>query len=194
MDTADVGWKSVRPLAEITAIENAYLHGVPSLGHAAAELLRRWHHDLRDAETLIRLIFLAWYQRAEPTHLTGLGGELPSPDCLISEVGGDASLDVESRFVVGYLARLDPHAMGGSNWEERAEALLTGAASSTSALFADWRIFFESSAPVRGRKLNLVAEVRARFAGRGAMGDYFVQVLTSAVGSAYRREGGGGAT
>lgn len=185
-------WKGLRSLAEISAIEAAYRHGVPCLGRAAAELLRRWRHDLRDPETLIRLVFLAWYQRCTEPHLAGLEEELPAPECLIDEAGGESALDPETRFLVGYMARLFPNAFGtAARWEERAEALLAGAAAAvpTSVLFANWKLYDGKHASTHGRRLPLNAEVHARFAGRGALGDYFVRVLTIRSEAAFRYPG-----
>lgn len=189
-DHMSADWKGLRSLAEITAIETAYRYGVPCLGRAAAELLLRWRHNLRDSETLIRLVFLAWFQRCEPPHLTGLQEELPTPEDLNHEAGGDSALDPEARFVVGYLATLFPYALGaGPHWEERAQALLADVAATvpTSLLFASWQILFDKDAPIQGRRLKLNAETRARFAGRGALGDYLVHAITSASDAAYRR-------
>lgn len=183
-------WKDLRSLAEVTAIEVAHRYGVPCLGRAAAELLRRWRHGVRDPETLIRLVFLTWYQRCQGLEPTGLDAELPTPESLIDEAGGEGALDPEARFLVGYMARLFPYAFGTeARWKARAEPLLADAAATmpTSVLFANWRIYHDKDAPTHGRRLRLNAEVHARFSGRGALGDYFVHVLTITSDAAFRR-------
>ena len=62
----------VKSLAEIGVLEAAYENGAKSLGTAKVALRDRWAANLRDDETLIRLLFLNWYSCSEPGWLTGL--------------------------------------------------------------------------------------------------------------------------
>lgn len=178
-------------LAEISAIEEAYRLGGPCLGQAAAELLRRWEKNLRDTETLMRLVFLSWYQQCEPSHLTGLDEELPSAESLIEQAGGEAALGPEARFIVGYLASVFPWSVGREEyWKERAESLMAGAAAEEpeSALFECWGYYAGKERELPKTRLQVNAEIHARFSGRGALGVYLEQVLTRSAAEVYGRD------
>src|SRR5437868_2896310 len=65
-------------LEEITDVESRYRDGAPSLGQALEMLLARWNVGARDEETVLRLLFLLWYNVVEPIDLTGLPSETDS--------------------------------------------------------------------------------------------------------------------
>lgn len=170
-----------RSLAEITEVERAYIHGVPTLGHAASELLLRWQYPLRDAETFLRLAFLAWYREHEPEWLTGVEVELPSVQDLVAETGGESMLDAEACFTLALLWNIFPPAGEEEGpWRARARELAERAAKlePSSRLFRAWRYFLGQAEETGGARLYIEAEVHARYQGRGAMGEYVGHMLT----------------
>lgn len=176
--------EKILSLAEISAIEQAYEHGVPSLGRAEAELLRRWRHRLRDTETAIRLIFLHWLSCAEPHAPTGLEAEIQKADFVLAELGGVSGLPAEGLFALGILADLRPDSMGEETaWRSRSRDFLRCAAElePSSRLFRAWPFLVgDVTEPPLGVPL-LAAEIHARFDGRGAFGAYLKRALTSRV-------------
>lgn len=171
-------------LTEIGEIEAAYRQGVPSLGHAAAALLLRWRFPLRDSETFLRLVFLAWYRQNEPDWLTGLESELPGVTELITERGGEVSLTPEELFTIANLWAMGP------DWsmdEERSRliartfALRAAELEPTSRLFRDWRFFLGEAEDTTSPRIYIEPEVHARYHGRGAMGEYLSHILFSAL-------------
>ncbi len=173
----------VLSLAEIAEIERAYKHGAPTLGHAASGLLRRWRFPLRDSETFLRLVFLAWYSEHEPTWLTGLGEpELPSVDQLIVEHGGEESLPGEALFTLAVLWHLFPP-LGADEeaYRRRAQAFGERSASleSGSPLFHEWRFFLDDAEDTERPRIYVEPELHARYHGRGAMGEYLEHTLLS---------------
>lgn len=169
-------------ITEIGEIEAAYRQGVPALGHAAAELLRRWRFPLRDHETFLRLAFLAWYREHEPEWLTGLEADLPGVEDLITERGGESSLTPEELFTLAVLWDLFPSAgMSDESARVKAHSFAKRAAESepTSPLFRDWRFFLGEAEDTTGPRIYIEPEVHARFHRRGAMGEYLEHTLVS---------------
>lgn len=180
--------KKILSISEITDIERAYKHGVPSLGIAAEELLHRWRNNLRDEETCIRLIFLRWYSCSEPIWLTGLEMETPLIQSaliqsVIDEFGGEDSLSAETLFVLGFLGgTLYAFCFGDESiWQKKCKGFLKRATEieSTSQLFADWAYFVDESSTTKNLRTKIAIEIHARFNGRGALGDYMELILTS---------------
>jgi hypothetical protein len=170
---------------EINEIERAYTHGATVLGFAAAGLLQRWQYGLRDEETLIRLIFLFWYSRTEPTDLTGLDqfnvDEISVED-LIDGFGGEDRLSAESRFIIAILGH-SAYAFGlgdEAEWEKKSLQYFDDACriEPQSALFSDWKFLIGEAKNSRNLKAKIETEIHARFRGRGYMGDYLVHVLS----------------
>ena len=172
----------VRSLAEITELERAYALGAPTLGRAAAALVARWRWPLRDAETFLRLAFLAWYQEHEPGWLTGLDAPLPDVDALIADVGGEGALGAEARFTLAVLwSVFPPLGADEAAYAGRARAWAAAAADAepASRLFAAWSFVVGDGEDMAGARMYVETEVHARYAGRGAMGDYLVHTLSS---------------
>lgn len=140
--------EKVLSLSEITGIERAYDHGVPTLGRAASALLARWRLPLRDDETFLRLAFLCWYAEHEPGWRTGLESEFPGVDDLVAERGGEEVLSAEALFTLAVLWHLFP-SLGGDDaaYQARAAVLGEGAAARepASRIFREWRFFFGRS-------------------------------------------------
>ena len=172
--------RALLSLAEINVIEQAYTLGVPSLGKAADELLLRWRHNLRDAETAMRLVYLCWYRCCEPLHLTGLEDDLPSTDAIIAEFGDEEQLTAEMLFSIGMLAYLFPYCLGDeTTWQHRATIYLQRATTvePTSPLFRNWPYFIGDSNAIVDPEVFIRTEVHARFHGRGAFGEYMKHLL-----------------
>lgn len=179
-------------LAEIGEVERAYALGAASLGVGARELLARWRLPLRDDETFLRLAFLVWYQQNEPVWLTGLDQPLPPVRSLLDERGGDETLTPEARFTLAFLWRFQPPVEADEDacratavrWGERAAA-----EEPTSDVFRDWRYFLWLESETRGPRIYIERELHARYAGRGALGDYLLHML----GTRVRPDASGGA-
>jgi len=171
----------VLSLSEITAIERAYELGAPTLGLAAAHLLRRWVHHLRDEETFLRLLFLRWFRDYEPNDMTGLiGQDIPAPEDLIEQYGGLDAAGPEASFVIAHLATVAPDALGRTNpWHAQAEPLFRAAEARfpASYLFRCWPYFLGTTEDLQSPRQELNLEIHARFHGRGALGVYLEQVL-----------------
>ena len=138
---------------------------------------------MQDSETRIRLIFLGWYACAEPEELTELGPSVPAPADVINQ-SGVTMLTPEEKFVVAYLAHLDPHGMGNEvEWSVKSEELFLAAENEEpgSRLFASWRFLAGREPDVHVARTLIREEMRARFHGRGAMGDYLEHMLSSAL-------------
>jgi len=167
-------------LSEITQIESAYALGAPTLGIAAEALLARWTLGLRDHETFVRLVFLTWYARAEPSELTGLdGSRLMTIDTLIEEFGGPRTLSAEALFVLATLAHKFPDCFGDvKRWREQSTKLFETAIAHepSSLVFRNWRWLSGIEADARDPQQFIRRELRARFHGRGSMGDYLVHI------------------
>lgn len=169
-------------IAEITALEDSFSLGVPSLGVAASALEDRWEQGVRDSETIVRLLFLRWYAGVEQEQHTGLSLAGPQPSSLVSELGGDENLLPEAQFCLGYMARFFPWAVGKlDEWEGRWRplCLLATGASPESALFSDWNYFMGSAKDTEHLRTSLRKEVHARFHGRGEFGRYFHHVFSA---------------
>ena len=170
----------MRSIAEIDILEKAHTLGAPSLGIAAEALYVRWQAGLRDQETFIRLAFLSWYGRIEPTQLTGLVATLPSVDELIQSWGGLLHLCHESKYVLAALATEYPWCLGDElSWTQLAVQLPeeVSALEPTSVVYSDWRYIFGLQNEPRGLRKQLAAEFHARFHGRGYMGTYVCAVF-----------------
>lgn len=139
---------------EIDAIEFAHLNrggGEPTLWKSYDLLLDRWSHGTRDRETALRLLFLAWFSRAEPDFLTGLG---EAPLELIRELfvalDADATEDEEICFVMRVMADVGDWFMV---WDRPLDLLCA-----------------RVRARLEERPLLVSPEA---FEGRGAFGNYF---------------------
>jgi len=172
---------------EIGEIERGYALGIPALGFAAKEFLRRWQFGLKDEETLIRLVFLFWYSRTEPPFLTGLNNEFDglSVERLLEEFGGEDRLGRESRFIIAMLG-YGEYAFGlgdETEWRAKSTTFLrdAGADEPQSFLFADWKFFIDEAPDTKSLKTKIETEIHARFAGRGYMGDYLIHILSAIV-------------
>ena len=178
-------------LADITAIERACSLGAPTLGRAAEALLARWRWPLRDGETFIRLAFLAWYAEHEPPFLTGLETPLPSVDALVAERGREAALEPEARFTLALLWNVFPP-LGADEDAYRARARRwaqqAAEAEPKSRLFREWRYAFGEVPTPDGSRRYLEEEARARYEGRGALGDYVLGHLLRSPGGAGKPE------
>lgn len=161
--------RKILSLEEINQIECAYKLGVPSLGIAAEELLHRWHNNLRDAETCVRLIFLRWYSCSEPDYLTGLTRETLTVDSIIADYGGEHNLGAETLFVIGVLGGNTFAFCFGeeSVWQKKSRDFLKRAADlePTSKLFGDWYYFLNESSSTINLRTDIASEIHARFNG-----------------------------
>ena len=171
-------------IAEITQLENAYIVGAPTLGIAAAELLRRWRFGLKDEETLLRLIFLRWYSLTEPPFLTGLNefADEVEVENVLDEFGGEDRLSGEGRFVIAVLGH-GAYAVGlgeEAAWHEKSRRYFLAALRDdpASRLFADWKYLIGEAKDTRNLKTKIEPEIHARFAGRGYMGEYLKHTLS----------------
>jgi hypothetical protein len=145
-------------LDAINAVERRYTEGgQPSLGEALALLRQRWDQGLRDRETGLRLLFLAWHGCCEPPFLTGLTGEGDYTKLLrdiFDDLGGEASEDGEFLFAAGYMASLFPWCFGPeAEWQQVGRRCLE-----------------------RWRRSGSPALAESVFEGRGAFGRYFARV------------------
>lgn len=179
--------KKILSISEISEIEQAYQHGVPSLGFAADALLNRWNYNVRDEETALRLIFLRWYSRTEPDWLTGLEDfeAFPEVESIILDFGGENQLCAESLFVIGLLS-FDTYAFGMGDedyWRKKARQYFYQAAEMEikSNLFTDWKYLTEQTGESTNLKTKIEPEIHARFNGRGYMGFYLVNILSGMV-------------
>jgi hypothetical protein len=151
----------MRSLAEVDALEAQYRRpqGRPTLGAAYDALRERWAAGVRDRETALRLLFLAWYACAEAGVLTGLP-EDGSTYAVFREVfaaqGGPTSDDPEFLLTAGYMADLHAFCI---EWEREDEWEALGAA-----------------CVARAAALGVAALGPEVFDGRGAYGDYFAHV------------------
>jgi hypothetical protein len=167
-------------IAEITEIERAYALGAPTLGRAAAGLLARWQMPLRDIETFLRLAFLSWYRQNEPAWLTGLEEELPTVEQLVEQFGGEAALNAEARFVLGWPIAysvslgddVDRQPQAAREWVTQAAQL-----DPQSRVFREWRYWLRDTEETLGARTHIELELHARFAGRGALGSYIEHML-----------------
>ncbi len=179
-------WTSALSLSEISVLESAYALGAPTLGLAGKALLSRWNNGLRDEETHIRLMFLSWYSMARPREFTGLGDvDLPSTDALIAAFGGEEKLGAEALFMLAILTFM-PDCLGNEKkYEGQRERLYAAAAAREpdSPLFRNWQVFCDSGAALRDPLIHIRPELRARFFGRGAMGEYVLHMGNHALNS-----------
>jgi hypothetical protein len=139
-------------------IERRYTEGgQPSLGDAFRLLNQRWLTGSHDRETVLRLLFLAWYSCSEPPFLTGLTDVGDSASLfreLFAFLGGENSDDEEFLFVAGYMVSLFACCVGPeAEWVLKGERCLT-----------------------RWRQLARAPIDPARFEGRGAYGQYFAHI------------------
>ena len=146
-------------LDEITAVEIEYAlpSGKPRLGAAFAMLKTRWQGGLRDLETGLRLMFLAWYACAEPPFLTGLPTQEDTGRVfreVFAHFGGAASTEPELLHAVGLMCDLFPWCCGSDD-----EWFAVGVECKKTA-----------------RRLKPEGYPPAQFEGRGAYGDYFAHL------------------
>jgi hypothetical protein len=175
----------MKSIAEIDILERAHSLGAKTLGDAAAALQVRWHAGMRDNETFIRLAFLSWYSRSEPTWYNGLPDSLPDVDELIDELGGLSSVSAESKFVLAALATGFPWCLGEQKrWSGLAIQLPEEARilEPQSVVFSDWRYVFGLQEEHSTLRNALAAEFHARFSGRGYMGIYLQSVFGRRLG------------
>lgn len=175
----------MKSIAEIDILERAHSLGAKTLGDASDSLLARWHSGLRDNETFIRLAFLCWYSRSEPTLYNGLPDTLPAVDELIDELGGISSVSAESKFVLAALATGFPWCLGEEKrWTYLANQLPEEVRilEPKSVVFADWRYVFGLQEERKALRHELSSEFHARFDGRGYMGIYLQSVLGRRLG------------
>ena len=176
--------EKILSISEITEIERAYSLGVPSLGIAAEKLIARWVNELRDEETAIRLIFLRWYSKTEPQHLTGLADsetKIPPIETIIQQFGGEPRLSAECMFAIAILS-FDGYAFGMGDetiWQSKARQYFIRAAETEprSVLFTDWKFLIGEADDSRNLKATIEAEIHARFHARGYMGTYLEHIL-----------------
>jgi len=148
--------RGVLSLDEIDKMES----GDPiALGPPYEALLERWRAELRDRETALRLLFLAWYAVVEPSCLTGLPHET---DLVATEVfeylGGPASDDPEFLLVAAHMVSTFPWVFVGASereWERRGRACRA-----------------------KAERLGISELPPERFAGRGEYGTYFAHIAT----------------
>jgi hypothetical protein len=155
----------VPELDAITAIENEYRPpgGKPRLGDAYALLKARWYAGRRDLETGLRLMFLAWYDCAEPPCFTGLPVDEDTAGIfreVFSHFGGTECAEPELLYAVGLMAELFPWCCGDE---------------------AEWLAFSAHCRTEAGR-LKPEGYPPEHFEGRGAYGDYFAHMARLAQG------------
>ncbi len=93
-----------RGLLSIDVIDNLTIGKGSDLSPAYEALLERWRTGLRDRETGLRLLFLAWYAWAEPQELTGLPDKTGSVATeVFDSFGGSDSDDPEFLFVASHM-------------------------------------------------------------------------------------------
>lgn len=148
-------------LEEIDRVEelNRGQQGQPSLGRALEMLLHRWRSGCRDEATLIRLLFLLWYQNCEPPFLTGLPLEYagPSFEEVFESAGGAVGASPLVLWTVAQMASSYPDAV---SWEDEQRW-----AAAAHDLFQ------------QARQLKPELTV-ADFVGLGAAGDYFQHIFS----------------
>ena len=154
------------------------------VGATIRALLDRWRHGLRDSETTIRLVFHLWSDsQGFPRQRILPEPPLPSATSILEEAGGVEALPPESHFAVAFLAHIIPWALGSDvdEWERMAPAIAARAAARepSSQLFQNWRYYFGQTVETEGLWKHLMAEVHARFDGRGAYGAYMRHMLTA---------------
>ena len=145
-------------LEEINQVEQQYTTGKPSLGRALDMLLARWDAQERDEDTALRLLLLLWYASVEPPYLTGLEVEAAGPVFrrVFEEAGGEPDASPLILYAVGKMAEMFPWAIGDEReWAAKAVRLME---KSTAA------------------QPDISPET---FAGRGAAGEYFQDIMTS---------------
>jgi hypothetical protein len=142
-------------LDEITPLEQeGYSASPEKLGEAFELLSERWSEGARDRETALRLLFLTWYNCADPRFLPDL--EPPySIEELFQYLGGESSGDGEFLYSIGIMAELFPYCCGPESlWQARAGVCLARSSELLSGLpRAD------------------------QFVGRGAYGLYFEHIV-----------------
>jgi len=167
-------------LADIAALERAFMLGTPTLGRALEALAARWDHGLRDEETFARFVFLNWLRHTEQDWVTGIDAAPHTPQEQLDAVGVD-SLSPELCFVVAFLAHRAPHALGDAErWTAARDPLFRRAAAEEprSVLFREWQWCTGSNTTLETPVAMLRAEVVARFLGRGLFGEWFRTRLT----------------
>jgi hypothetical protein len=147
-------------LDEVTAIEDRYAGGgEPVLGDAFAALRGRWQAGATDRETLLRLMFLAWYSCSEPEFLTGLPRQPDGPRLFASvfdQLGGESTTDSEVAFVVSVMASSFPECLGDE---------------------AAWTALAARLTERVGEQVHSDGLAPERFEGRGAYGQYFAHIV-----------------
>ena len=168
-------------LSQITQIEEADALGAKSLGVALDQLMLRWSSGLKDDETFIRVLFLKWYSLCEPNWYNGLPeSQEISIEKFISEKGELSSFQLEHKFIIGVLSNSFPWCFGKEEkWKNISEELLievqkTGA---FSAVFSNLYYLLGNTKEVNGLRKNIMPELKARFHGRGEMGNYLIHIL-----------------
>jgi hypothetical protein len=108
--------------------------GAPTLGPALKLAIAEWRSGNSDRELRLHLLFLSWYCKLEPPHLTGLDEtivpsvELPQLFQDVYNTFADGIMDdAECLFVVGLIAQLTPWLLGGEPaiWEARSTEFRT---------------------------------------------------------------------
>ena len=157
-----MGSSMIPSFFDINSAEQAYLgsNGRPVLGRSLELLIARWSAGERDRETALRLLFLSWYANCEPPFLTGLPTDTDTAARCVAAfaaLGGTSTTDPEVCFVVGVMAERFPWALGDeAHWAAVGNLLSRRAA-----------LLQPGGPPVSG------------FAGRGAYGEYFSQLLSA---------------
>ena len=176
----------VKSLAEIGVLEAAYENGAKSLGTAKVALRDRWAANLRDDETLIRLLFLNWYSCSEPGWLTGLEpSEENEFDNLVAEAGSWENFEPESKFILGVLANSFPYCCGEEEkWAGLSPSLFQEAEKQApdSLVFRNWEYLLGLNEEPNDPRIHIKPELHARFHGRGYMGTYLLHILGQSVG------------
>ena len=168
-------------LAEITVLEDADALGGSTLSAAAEALHGRWQRGIRDSETLLRLLFLLWYNCADQGFLSQ-AHSYPAAEDLIEEAGGAEALPPDSLFVLGLLADLFPYCFGSEDeWRQKSKVFLQRAAEQEphSRLLRNGAYFVGKADDTRDPRIYIEPEVHARFSGRGELGRYMHHMLTT---------------
>lgn len=79
---------------------------------------REWTGGTHSRDTALRLFFLAWYSCAEPQYLSGMEGVDPPPgliDELFDYLGGQGVQDLETLFVIEFMADVAPWCLGNEH-------------------------------------------------------------------------------
>lgn len=154
-----------------------------AIGAVIAALLNRWHHGLRDSETTIRLVFHLWSDvEGLPRRLFLPEAPVPTAETILDEAGGVDALPPESQFAVALLAHIVSYGIGGDAdaWERAAPEIAAKASARepSSQLLRNWPYYLGRTRETEGLWKYLMAEVHARFDGRGAYGEYMRHMLT----------------